>query len=1084
MGRARAWFALPAATMLVLSGAVGTAPVAGQPLGAVLPVPSVSQPRLGFVDTTDSLRSVGIRAPDPPPPPFPEGPQILPADLARAAPAAAALPDHPQLWDPASQLTLDWVRTGGLYDGEATTTPGPEGAVGTAYVSTVDAVPPAHHGDVYLRGFADDTVRVTCHAARETHPVVSPDGALVAFATDARGDWDIAVAPVPVPDDDVDDECDPDGVVYLTGAEGVDTWPTWLDSDRLVYSSSRGDALGDLVVVSRSSGELAHLTDDAADDVQPAALATSGGWRIVYSTTRDRSDGALGFITVSDSPGYPRVPEDPWSQQPFRPQASEPAWGDSYVAFTSTTNDPAGDVWIAQLAQEPDSGTHVVVGQRSVADEWGVAESHPTWTSWTPGDGTTGPSASLLFTQENPSTDVTDVVADDGSDVREVSADGPGDVPQLASGAGVDYSPDGTLMVLSAPMPLPGSEDPRPPGHRLQILDARTLEEIELDYERNERDVDLDPVWSPDGSTIAFVRWRSYGEGAYADPRIWLVDADGQDLRALTDDGSTVSGAELFEIDPAWAPDSAHLVYVAGDGLAAQMNGPQHLRVARDGDGNGQELVMLGPGCEDPASPCAAQVEGWSPDWSPDGRRIVASHVHIPSTAGEGAPPLLDAPGQLTVLDVSWPAESDVVRSAQVLTGFSPADPPAPTPSRRLVSVTDDPEWSPDGAEVAFTGTQPGQPWALRGVWAAGSASGGPVRQVSQATRTQHGPAYQPYSDLVLSLASSPVDVAGSATLTATLTNAGPGLVAGATLTFALPDGVSPSAATGCATTAGQVQCELVGPIDRGAAVTLDVDLTGVEAAADLTVTGVATTATPERVVVNNSASVVLGVAGGVGVVVGLSTPVAWVGGRPVEATVTVRNAGTVPVTGVRLATSYPGAVAAGGLAPCVTAVGTCDLGTVAGSGVVVLHALLDPSVVFEGAPQTGLVTATVSTASVDPQPADDSSSASLEVRRPRLTISPTVARPGEVVFAAGADFPPGEPVLTAWSVGIMSAPGPHTVSSDGGFRSTVPIIRDTLLAPRTLRAASTSIPPTFGPVETSLLVVPTSADAPTFLFR
>jgi TolB protein len=44
----------------------------------------------------------------------------------------------------------------------------------------------------------------------------------------------------------------------------------------------------------------------------------------------------------------------------------------------------------------------------------------------------------------------------------------------------------------------------------------------------------FEPVWSPDGSLIAFVSMRS---GA---PELWLINADGTGLRQLTNDGQFV----------------------------------------------------------------------------------------------------------------------------------------------------------------------------------------------------------------------------------------------------------------------------------------------------------------------------------------------------------------------------------------------------------------------------------------------------------------------------------------------------------------------------------------------------------------
>jgi len=148
-----------------------------------------------------------------------------------------------------------------------------------------------------------------------------------------------------------------------------------------------------------------------------------------------------------------------------------------------------------------------------------------------------------------------------------------------------------------------------------------------------------------------------------------------------------------------------------------------------------------------------------------------------------------------------------------------------------------------------------------------------------------------------------------------------------------------------------------------------------------------------------------------------------------------------------------------------------------------VLTARLDPFVVFEGPPRPGTVTATVATTSRDADPADDTASAALLVRRPHVVLTPTVARPGEVVFAVGADFPAGEAVNLAWSRGLINLSEP-VVLPDGTWTMPIVVLRDTQLAGRDLQVRNGQPSPAYGDVTAPLLVVPTSVDAPTFLFR
>lgn len=92
---------------------------------------------------------------------------------------------------------------------------------------------------------------------------------------------------------------------------------------------------------------------------------------------------------------------------------------------------------------------------------------------------------------------------------------------------------------------------------------------------------DIEPVWSPDGKMIAFVRDDD-------SPTIYIMNSDGSEQRRLT------SG-----LAPAWSPDGTMLAftdgeYAPGDVYTIQVNGKDRAKVA----------------------------EGAAPVWSPDGTRL------------------------------------------------------------------------------------------------------------------------------------------------------------------------------------------------------------------------------------------------------------------------------------------------------------------------------------------------------------------------------------------------------------------------------------------------------------------------------
>jgi dipeptidyl aminopeptidase/acylaminoacyl peptidase len=200
---------------------------------------------------------------------------------------------------------------------------------------------------------------------------------------------------------------------------------------------------------------------------------------------------------------------------------------------------------------------------------------------------------------------------------------------------------------------------------------------------------DADPVWSPDGQTIAFTSDRSDEPDLNYGMDIFTVAATGENssLRRVTANPGR-------DYSPAWSPDGRQIAYVTTTGLdigGSFLSPTNYLAITRPGE---DERRILTPDLD---------RNVLNPDFSDDGRsinfvledkgvfhlasvrtngrnlrRLISGHVSVSSfvTAGEKVVALVekaDAPRELYLLDDGDLAQLTTVNT-EVLAGLALAD--------------------------------------------------------------------------------------------------------------------------------------------------------------------------------------------------------------------------------------------------------------------------------------------------------------------------------------------------------------------------------------------------------------------------
>jgi TolB protein len=207
----------------------------------------------------------------------------------------------------------------------------------------------------------------------------------------------------------------------------------------------------------------------------------------------------------------------------------------------------------------------------------------------------------LVFARSAPSGDPTEIATMDatGGALHVLTGFG-------SSSSAPTWSPDGRIAFFSLKdFPPPSSEkDPPPPAELYSMAqDGSDVQRL-----TNDKTIETDAEWSPEGSTIAYSQWYAVpGQPGVFDLGVSLMNRDGTNRRPLLRDS-----ARRDIVSQSWSPDGRRIVFELATGRPH----------GREPKSRQSDLAVINADGTGPVRLTRTAALEANPVWSPDGTRI------------------------------------------------------------------------------------------------------------------------------------------------------------------------------------------------------------------------------------------------------------------------------------------------------------------------------------------------------------------------------------------------------------------------------------------------------------------------------